>query len=392
MTSNVAVFNTIVTSSLPSSVVPKVKPLHQSNHQQKQSLSASTVAQPPTAWQPKTNHNGSTLFSSARDSSSSPVTGAEESSSIKSPPMTAVSVTTKQTTVTRKASHLTAQANNSLQQHTSTDVAKQLAKAINKEKENQQVSERQLLSLSMTASLTSTSQQQQTSWPELLSQDEHKAMPSEQQKLVPRTFHDPVNRSPLPTAPYVSSMIRMPSAATHPARTLPYFAATQAPSTSAVQATPTVIRESNVTVTSTVTHKPVISVTQAATSRAYISSFSVPTSMGMVTAGTTPTTLSSTTAPIAANIATPPHIGTATFNLEMPLVHLPQPPFQLYADGENNKFFEQYGRMVSVYMCVGLSVHLYGVSGCPLVFVFHTFYMLCSVLEFYLIIVLGLLT
>ena len=367
-TSNVSVFSTIITSSLPSSVVPKVKPLHQSKQQPKQPSSTTIISQTPSAWQQQhqqqsksNSHNSTTVFSSVRDSTSLPLTNAEEFNSVKSPTVTTSAASNaKPVTVTRKGTYTTTQSG-SLQH---TDVAKQLVKAIHKEKEYQQVSERQLLSLSMTASLTNTSQQQQTSWPELLSQDEQKAMPSEQQKLVPPSFHSSVSKSPLQAVPIVNTMT-MSSTIANPAKAPnSYFGVTQAPPTTAAQATPIIIRGPSVTVTSTVTHtvKPssvsvVASVTTPTTSRACIPSFSVPTSVVRVTGNTLNSTLapvaataSSVSLPATAAVTTPPHVGNATFNLEMPVVQLPQPPFQLYMNGENNLFFEEYGKMVSIWV------------------------------------------
>ncbi|XP_065884806.1 mucin-3A-like isoform X2 [Dysidea avara] len=387
-TSNVSVFSTIITSSLPSSVVPKVKPLHQSKQQPKQPSSTTIISQTPSAWQQQhqqqsksNSHNSTTLFSSVRDSTSLPLTNAEEFNSVKSPTVTTSAASNaKSVTVTKKGTYTTTQSG-SLQH---TDVAKQLVKAIHKEKENQQVSERQLLSLSMTASLTNTSQQQQTSWPELLSQDEQKAMPSEQQKLVPRSFHTSVSKSPLQAVPIVNTMTRMSSTIANPAKAPnSYFGVTQAPPTTAAQATPIIIRGPSVTVTSTVTHtvKPssvsvVASVTTPTTSRACIPSFSVPTSVVRVTGNTLNSTLapvaataSSVSLPATAAVTTPPHVGNATFNLEMPVVQLPQPPFQLYMNGENNLFFEEYGKMcfgILLENCPGIA-HMVraGVAGMP---------------------------
>jgi len=368
--------------------VPKVKPLHQLKQQPKQS---STITQAPSAWQQRHQHQSKTNHNGTSSSISLPLTNAEEYNSVKSPSMaTSVTSNAKAVTVTRKGINSTTQTGS--QQH--TDVAKQLVKAIHKEKENQEVSERQLLSLSMTASLTNTSQQQQTSWPELLSQDEQKAIPLEQ-RLASHTFHSSVSRLPLQAAPTVSTMTHMPSTTTANPIKAPnsYFAVTQVSPTTAAQATPTILRVPNVMVTSTVTHSVNKSsgasvVASISTSKAHNPSFSVPTSAVRGTVNLTSSTLSNTLDPVATAssvtlptttaVTTPSHVVNSGFNLEMPLVQLPQPPFQLYMDGENKLFFEEYGKMVSIYVCCWS--------------VYYICIVLCSVLESCLIAVLGLLT
>ena len=369
--------------------MPKVKPLHQLKQQPKQS---STITQAPSAWQQRHQHQSKTNHNGTSSSISLPLTNAEEYNSVKSPSMaTSVTSNAKAVTVTRKGINSTTQTGS--QQH--TDVAKQLVKAIHKEKENQEVSERQLLSLSMTASLTNTSQQQQTSWPELLSQDEQKTIPIEQQRLASHTFHSSVSRLPLQAAPTVSTMTHMPSTTTANPIKAPnsYFAVTQVSPTTAAQATPTIMRVPNVMVTSTVTHSVNKSsgasvVASVSTSKAHNPSFSVPTSAVRGTVNLTSSTLSNTLDPVATAssvtlptttaVTTPSHVVNSGFNLEMPLVQLPQPPFQLYMDGENKLFFEEYGKMVSIYVCCWS--------------VYYICIVLCSVLESCLIAVLGLLT
>jgi len=307
-----------------------------------------TVTQSSAAWQ----HHQQQSKTNTSSITSVPLTNAEEVDSVKSPTVaTSAASNAKSVTVTRKGTRSTTQT--SSQQH--TDVAKQLVKAIHKEKENQQVSERQLLSLSMTASLTGSSQQQQTSWPELLSQDEQKAIPLEQQRLASCTFHSSVSRSPLQAAPLVS----MPPTTANPVKAANY---TQALPTTAAQATPTIMRVPNVTVISGVNNPSSASVVASTTtSRVHNPSFSVPTSAVRVVANLTSSTLSNTIAPVTAvassvalptttSVTTPPHVVNPGFNLEMPLVQLPQPPFHLYVDGENKLFFKEYGKMVS--MCV----------------------------------------
>ena len=70
------------------------------------------------------------------------------------------------------------------------------------------------------------------------------------------------------------------------------------------------------------------------------------------TSGFAGTTIASPTTTAAGSLPTAtgaPHVTSPkALNLELPLVQLPNPPLQLFQDGENGYFFEQYGRMVSI--------------------------------------------
>lgn len=425
------VLTTTVAGSLPSSVMPKVKPIQK---QQKVSTTTGIVVstQPPvvpshspagsvqpqvasTRQQPKGSHlNTSTHFVSTNNS---PLNSTKEFFLAKNvataAPMT--NMMAPKSTVAVKENHLALYNGNSMQQH--TDVAKQLMQVIHQEKENQQSSERQLMTLSMTLSPNSSAELH-SSWPELLSQDEQRATPlhvQEQQNVAPPTLSSasaPVSKSPYATQalPTANTITHMPSTAVKVAKAPPsFFTITRAPPTTG-QATPTtkiaqaaMIRTS-VAVTSSgvpaaVTNKismatgnqatptnKVLSVpasanqatpftkasavgslatptTNRALSAAQYQNFSVPTSAiktsGFVSTALAPST--SITAGSSPTVTRSPRVKSPRgLNLEMPLVQLPKPPLQLFQDGENGHFFEQYGRMVSV--CYIILLTLTGIA------------------------------
>jgi len=470
--STIPVLPTMVGSSLPSSVMPKVKPIQK---QQKLAETTAVVAtqSPATSSQPRmtsgrqhlstiNHHNSGSHFVS---SNSSPLCSSEEFSLVKNIKTTipVSNMVASKSIVATKGGHLAYQ-DDSMQQH--TDVAKQIMKAIHQEKENQQSSERQLFTLSMTISPTSSPVEQHSSWPELLSQDEQQRVtPSnmqEQQNVAPPIYSSktlpsaPVSKSPYATQalPTANTVTHMPSTAVKVAKAPPsFFTTTRAPPTT-VQATPTT-KSAQATVTairtSTVVTTPVVQVTATPTNKAIsmsvtgiqatptnkaismsvtgiqatpinkllsisttgsqatpinkvlsisatgsqatptskalsivttesqatppnkafsapatgshampitsrtlpaqYQSFSVPTS-AVKTSGfagavlTPPTTMATGSSPTLTG--SPRGTSSAPVNLEMPVVQLPKPPFQLFQDGENGYFFEQYGRMVSV--------------------------------------------
>ena len=319
----------------------------------------------------------------------------------------ATNVVAPKSTVTTKGNHL-ALHDGSVQQH--TDVAKQLMQVIHQEQQSQQSSERQLMTLSMPLSPTSSAEHH-SSWPELLSQDEQRAMPlnvQEQHNVALPTISSTdlsgaaISKSPYATQalPTANTVTHMPSTAVKVAKAPPsFFTTTRAPPSTG-QATPTTkvaqttvaaVRTSVTTsvVQPTLANKPVsmatgsqatptnskvlsmspigsqatptgkgysipntASLATPTTSRApptHNQTFSVPTS-AVKTSGFVSTTLAPPISIVTGappTIAGPPHVPSPTaLHLEMPLVQLPKPPLQLFQYGENG-FFEQYGRMVS---------------------------------------------
>ena len=359
-----------------------------------------------TRQQPKNNHTTHLV-----SSNNSPLNSSEEFFLAKSiaAAVPATNAVAPKSTVTTKGNHLTLH-DGSIQQH--TDVAKQLMQAIHQEKESQQTSERQLMTLSMPVSPTNSAEQH-SSWPELLSQDEQRATPlnvQEQQNVAPPTFSStglsgaPVSKSPYATQalPTANTVTHIPSTAVKVAKAPPsFFTTTRAPpstgqatpTTKAAQTTMAAVRTSVTTsvIQPTLANKPVSMATgcqatptnnkilskspiegQATpTSKGYsiptsaslatptsrapptqYQTFSVPTSAvktsGFVSATLAPPTTIAAGAP--PTVAGSPHVQSPTaLNLEMPLVQLPKPPLRLFQDGKNGFFFEQYGRMVSEY-------------------------------------------
>lgn len=354
-----------------------------------------------TKQQPKSNNHNAHFVSS----NNLPLNSSEEffltTSVTTAVPTT--DVVAPKSTVATKRNHL-ALRDGSVQH---TDVAKQLMQVIHQEKESQQSSERQLMTLSMPMSPTNSAEQH-SSWPELLSQDEQRAMPlniQEQHNVAPPTDLSgaPISKSPYATQalPTANTVTHMPSTAVKVAKAPPsFFTTTRAPPITG-QATP-ITKVAQVTVaavqtsvtTSVVqpmlankqvsmatssqampTNNKVLSMSpigsqatptgkgysipttaslaKLTTSRApptQCQTFSVPTSAvktsGFVSATLAPPISIATGAP--PTVAGPPHVPSPTvLNLEMPLVQLPKPPLQLFQDGENGFFFEQYGRMVS---------------------------------------------
>lgn len=428
------VLTTTVAGSLPSSAMPKVKPIQKQEKLVSATSGTVASAQPPpvtsspsqvassqsqvvstTRQQPKSSHlNTSTHFVSSNNSplnsteefllaknvktavlNNSPLSSTEEfflTKNVTTAAPTTSMMAPKSTTVAAKENQL-ALHDASVQQHT-TDVAKQLMQAIHQEKESQQSSERQLKTLSKTVS-PNNSTEVHSSWPELLSQDEQRAMPlnvQEHHSVSPPTLSSrdlsgaPVSKSPFATQalPTANTVTHMPSTAVRVAKAPPSFftnirapptTGQVTPTTKVAQATVAAVRTSTAVMTSsgvqaTPTNKLLMATGNQATpttktpatgnlampttSRALPTQYqniSVPTS-----AVKTSAFVSATLAPpksIAAGspptVTGPPHVTSPkTLTLEMPLVQLPKPPLQLFQDGENGYFFEQYGRMVSI--------------------------------------------
>lgn len=433
VTSTASILTTSVAGSLPSSVMPKVKPIQK---QQKLSTTVTTATATTstvmvsihspvvtsqsqvtsTRQQSKNSYLNTNTHSVS--SSNSPLNSSEEFFLTKNvtPAIPATSMVAPKLPMT-VAPKLPVTAHvlhdSSMQQH--TDVAKQLMQVIHQEKENQQSSERQLLTLSMPMSPTANSVEQHSSWPELLSQDEHRTTPTNMQEqqnvaLPPFSSADlssaPVSKSPYATQalPTANTVTHMPSTAVKVAKAPPsFFTTTRAPPTTgqatpttkaaqatmaairtstgittpAIQATPTnktasmttgsqvasknkALSLSPIGTQATPTSKPFStsaarSLATPTTSRALPTqchTLSVPTSAvkmsGFIGTPLAPHTSIATGAP--PTVTAPPHVGNPTaLTVEMPLVQMPKPPLQLFRDGENRYFFEQYGRMVSVH-------------------------------------------
>ena len=433
MVTSVPVVTTTIVGSLPSSVMPKVKPIQK---QQKPSATTGPVVsiQPAvisaalTRQQPKNSYSAD--FMSSNDSplnsteeffsakniktavpNTSPLgSGSKEFFSAKDVTAAAqiTSMMAPKVTVTVKENQLVLH-DGPAQQH--TDVAKQLMQVIHREKENQQSSERQLMTLSMTMS-SNSSTDLHSSWPELLSQDEQRATPlnmqEQQQGVTLPTLSTmdlssvPISKSPYATQalPTANTITHMPSTAVKVAKAPPSFFTTTIappttgqpmPTTKAAQGTMTAMRTSSSMTSSGVQPMPsnrvsMVTGNQAtpakkvhslsanesqstATSKALVTgglatltsnrpppptqyqNFSGPNST-IKTSGFAGTTIASPTTTAAGSLPTAtgaPHVTSPkALNLELPLVQLPNPPLQLFQDGENGYFFEQYGRMVSI--------------------------------------------
>ena len=365
----------------------------------KSQVASSKLQVPSTKQQPKSNSHNTHFVSS----NNLPLNSTEEFFLTKSVTTTvpATNAVAPKSTVTTKGNHLH---NSSVQQH--TDVAKQLMQVIHQERESQQSSERQLMTLSMPMSPTSSAEPH-SSWPELLPQDEQRATPlnvQEQHSAALPTISStdlsgaPASKSPYATQalPTANTVTHMPSTAVKVAKAPPSFFTTTKPPPSTGQATPTTkvaqttaaaVRTSVTTsvVQPTLANKPVSMATGSqatptnnkALSVSPIGSqgtptgkgYSIPTaSLATPTTSRAPPTFSVPTSAVKtsgfANATLAPPINIAAgapstvagphrvpsptaLNLEMPLVQLPKPPLQLFQDGENGLFYEQYGRMVS---------------------------------------------
>lgn len=418
MVTSIPAVTTTIAGSLPSSVMPKVKPI-----QKQQKPSATTV--PVASIQPAVTSSQSQTASTRQQSKSShsadfissndtPLNSTEElflAKNIKTAvpntsPLSsskefflAKNVTTgaqiasmmaPKPTVAVKENQLTLH-DGLVQQH--TDVAKQLMQVIHQEKESQQSSERQLMTLSMTMA-SNSSTDLHSSWPELLSQDEQRAMPlnMQEQGAAPPALSSmnlssaPISKSPYATQalPTANTITHMPSTAVKVAKAPPsFFTTTIAPPTtgqatpttraaqgtltamrtsigmtsSGVQATPS-NKVSMVTGNQAMPTKKVHSVSAngsqaTTTSRATSTQYQnfLGSTSAMKTSGFVSTTLAPPTTTAAGSLPTvtgAPHVTSPkALNLELPLVQLPNPPLQLFQDGDNGYFFEQYGRMVS---------------------------------------------
>ena len=339
-----------------------------------------------TRQQPKSNHNTHSV-----SSNNLPLNSSEEFFLAKNV-TTAVPANNAVGTKSTKGNHL-ALHDGSIQH---IDVAKQLMQVIHQEKESQQTSERQLMTLSMPLSPTSSAEQH-SSWPELLSQDELRATPlnvQEQHNVATPTFSSsdlsgaPVSKSPYATQalPTANTVTHMPSTAVKVAKAPPsFFTTTRAPpstgqatpTTKVTQATVGAVRTSVVQPTlankpvsmatgsqATPTNNKVLSISPIASQATPTSKgYSIPTTASLATPRAPPTQYQTFSVPTSAvktsgfasaTLATPTTIAAGAPptvagppHLEMPLVQLPKPPLQLFQDGENGFFFEQYGRMVS---------------------------------------------
>ena len=391
VTTTAPVLVTAASGSLPSSAVPKVKPI-----QRQHKLPTTTTA---VLVQPQVVSSKSQAVSTRPQptnpqfvtSSNSPLSSSEESFKAKTATTTTTvpvtSVAALKSTVAAKGNHLSL--HDGSVQH--ANVAKQLMQVIHQEKESQQSSERQLMTLSKPMSPTGSAEQH-SSWPELLSQDELRATPvneQEQQNIASPTFA-PVSKPLYATQahPTANTVTHMPSTAVRVAKAPPsFFTSTRAPpttgqSTKATQATvvkgpvittsviqPTSANKSVSTATTTNQGTPSNRVhpispmaSQATpTTKAFSSeglatpttsratptqhhTYSVPVS-AVKTSGYASATVAQPTS-VSSTVAGLPKVLSPT-TLEMPLVQLPKPPLQLFQDGENGYFFEQYGRMVS---------------------------------------------
>ena len=391
VTTTAPVLITAASGSLPSSAVPKVKPIPKQHK-----LPTTTTA---VLVQPQVASSKSLVVSTRQQptnphfvsSSNSPLNSSEECLMAKDATTTAsvpvTSVAAVKSTVAAKGNHLSLH-DGSIQH---ADVAKQLMQVIHQEKESQQSSERQLMTLSMPMSPTGSAEQH-SSWPELLPQDEQRATPvngQEQQDIASPTFAH-VSKPPYATQalPTANTVTHMPSTAVRVAKAPPsFFTNTRAPpttgqTTKATQATvapakgpvittsviqPTSASKSASVATTTnqstpsnrvlpispmatPTSKPFSSeglatpTTSKATPTQY-QTYSVPVS-AVKASGCASTSLVQPTSVVPSTVAELPSLPSPT-TLEMPLVQLPRPPLQLFQDGENGHFFEQYGRMVS---------------------------------------------
>ena len=263
VTSATPILTTSVAGSLPSSAMPKVKPI-----QKQQKLPAmttvvtATAAQHPppsvtssqsqvatlTKHKPRINHHNSTNGGHIVPNGNSPppLNDSDDFLLATTVPLTKTDSSASNSTITARGGRLPLH-DGPVQQH--TDMAKQLMQVIHQEKENQQSSERQLMTLSMTMS-TVSAPEQHSSWPELLSQDEQRATPllvQEQHNAALPTLSTtrlpnvPASKSPYATQalPTANTVTHMPSTAVKVAKAPPsFFTITTTPPTTG-QATPT---------------------------------------------------------------------------------------------------------------------------------------------------------